>query len=85
MRGYVWEVRSPDNPTSNEVKGKWDKLYKDSPRVLDIGEKNLKQRKRSTIAVVSSFLEHASLRTDVREMADLCLIFLGEEPPRGIH
>jgi hypothetical protein len=69
----------------NNVKEKWDKLDKDCPRVLGLVEQDLKQKKSRTIAVVSNFLVEASPRADYREVAELCLILLGEEPPRGIH
>ena len=88
--GGAWEavfsnVKSPDNPMFKNVKEKWDKLDKDCPRVLGLVEQDLKQKKTSTIAVVSNFLEEASPRANYREVAELCLILLGEEPPRGIH
>ena len=79
------KVKSPDNPMFSNVKEKWDKLVKDCPRVLGLVEQDLKQKKTSTIAVLSNFLEEASPRADYREVAELCLILLGEEPPRGIH
>ena len=68
----------------SNVKEKWDKLDKDCPRVLGLVEQDLKL-KTSTISVLSNFLEEASPRADYREVAELCLILLGEEPPRGIH
>ncbi|XP_045115079.1 uncharacterized protein LOC123506798 [Portunus trituberculatus] len=88
--GGAWEavfskVKSPDNPMFINVKEKRDKLDKDCPRVLGLVEQDLKQKKTNTIAVVSNFLEKASPRADYREVAELCLILLGEEPPQGIH
>ena len=88
--GGAWEavfskVKSPDNPTFSNVKEKWDKLDKDCPKVLALVEQDLKEKKTSTIAVVRNFLEEASLRADYREVAELCLILLGEESPQGIH
>lgn len=88
--GGAWEavfgnVKSPDNPMFKNLKEKWDKLNKDCPRVLGMVEQDLKQKKTSTIAVLSNFLEKASPRADFREVAELCLILLGQEPPRGIH
>ena len=63
------------------MKEKGNKLDRDRPRVLGLVEQDLKQKKTSTIAVVSNFLVEASKKTDYREVADLCLILLGGEPP----
>ena len=87
--GGAWEavfsrVKSPDNQMFSNVKENWDNLDKDCPRVLGLVEQDLKE-KTGTIAVVSNFLDEASPRSDYREVAELCLILLGEEPPQGIH
>ena len=70
------KVKSPDNPMFSNVKEKWDKLDKECPRVLDLVEQNLKQKKTRTIAVVSNFLKEASPREDYRKVAELCPILL---------
>ena len=64
------KVKSADNPTFNDVKENWDKLCRNCPRVLNLVEQDLKQKKKRTIAVVSNFLEDAS----DREVAELYLI-----------
>ena len=79
------EVKGLDNPVFCNLKEKPNKMDKDCPRVLGLVEQDLKQKKTSTIAVVSNLLEEASPRADYREVAELCLILLGEEPPRDIH
>ena len=88
--GGAWEavfskVKSPDNPMFSNVKEKWDMLDKGCPRVLDPVEQDLEQKKATTVEIVNSFLEEASPRADYREVAEICLILLGEKPARGIH
>lgn len=86
LHGKLFEkVKSPENPMFKKVKEKWDDLRKDKPKVLKPMEGKLKEKKMEAIAVLKNFLQEASPRADYREVAELCLILLGEVPPRGIH
>lgn len=89
------ETSSPDTPEFKDFQQHWGSLAQRSTfKTLDIRDRRLKRQQE---VVVAFFREQLSLsesddvsedtmpRDDYRESAELMLILLGEEPPRGVH
>src|SRR6218665_1861836 len=96
--GAVWKeifgpTSSPDNLDFKDFKKSWDSLSdKSSFKILNIAPRQLKQQKnivvqflREKLSTQSETATDCLPRDDYRECAELMLILLGEEPPRGIH
>ena len=89
------ETSSPDTPEFKDFQKSWGSIaHRSTFRTLDIHDRRLKCQRE---IVVSFFREQLSLpesddvsvdampRDDYRESAELMLILLGEDPPRGVH
>ena len=88
--GAAWEavfgkIKSPDNPWFKGLKDNWASIQKDEPNILKVKQSWLKGKRQNSLNVLSELLESSFLRADYREVAELAVIVLGEEPPRGIH
>lgn len=89
--GAAWEVlfgkiKSPDNPWFKELKDTWAELTKEEHNALNPTNFWLRNKKKKALSALNEILESsASPRADYREVAELCIILLGKEPPRGIH
>lgn len=96
----VWQklfgaTSSPDTPEFKDFQQHWDSLAQRSTyKTLDIRDRRLKRQQEVVVAFFRELLsvpesddasEDAMPRDDYRESAELMLILLGEEPPRGVH
>lgn len=85
---------SPDNPEFKELKTSWKSLADKSHfKTLNLSDRRLKHLRTENIEFIQNQLTSTSPdgkmdslpRDDYRECAELMLILLGVEPPRGTH
>jgi len=89
------ETSSPDTPEFKDFQKAWGSLAPRSTfKTLDIRERRLKCQRDIVVGFYRDLLslpdtddasEDAMPRDDYRESAELMLILLGDDPPRGVH
>jgi hypothetical protein len=98
--GAVWqelfgETSSPNTPEFKEFQKSWDSVVERSTfKTLDIRDRRLKHQQEIVVSFLHELLslpesddasEDSMPRDDYRESAELMLILLGEDLPRGVH